>query len=558
MSPHIFNFVLSLSAVLLMAAPAHAQTRPGIDEIDKIFGWAGPTTPGCVVAVSQHGKPVVSRAYGSADLERDVPLTPDAIFDAGSVVKQFVAAAVLLLVEEGRLSLTEDVRKVIPELPDYGHRITVDHLLTHTSGIRDWDGMAPLSYANADAWTMTLRQRGLNFAPGEEWAYSNGGYVLLKEMVARVSGMKFSEFARTRLFDRLGMSKTAYVDDVRQVLKQRALAYQKVGDRWRLDVLLDNDRGGGGALFTTAGDLLTWNDALTNARLGAFVSEKIQEPATLKNGRKLGYARGLYLDTNRGGRVVWHTGGAGGYGALAIRFPDQSLSAAIMCNAGEIAEETMFARRIFDLFVPATVGAAAGSDLSTPAQTDTAASVDLNGKAGLFFSERSHQPLRLVVQKGQLRIAGGPPLLPVKADVFRNPRGVLNFMSQDEFELHFTSGDQVELKSKEGAITPYRRAQPYTPTVADLKAFTGRYESAEIRGVFEMAPAKEGLMVRLNDSPAPGFEFKPVDRDTFQLAMVILRFRRDQAGNVVALEYSNPVVRNITFTRQSERPGGQY
>src|SRR5687767_13379561 len=190
-------------AALLVGTPAYAQDKTG--EIDKIFGWATPATPGCAVAVSQHGKPVVNRAYGSADLERDVALSPNSVFDIASVRKQFVAAAVLLLAEDGRLSLADDVRKHFPELPDYGHKVTVDHLLTHTSGIRDWTGLRALTGGNVDdVVRLILRQRGLNFAPGDEWSYSNSGYVLLTDLVARASGMSFPDFTRKRMFEPLG------------------------------------------------------------------------------------------------------------------------------------------------------------------------------------------------------------------------------------------------------------------------------------------------------------------------------------------------------------------
>jgi CubicO group peptidase (beta-lactamase class C family) len=539
---------------LVVGGPAYGQDRTV--EIDRIFGWATPNGPGCVVAVSQHGTPVVNRAYGLADLERGVPLTSGSIFDAGSVVKQFVAAAVLLLVEEGRLSLTGDVRKYVPELPDYGHAITLDRLLTHTSGIRDWTGLAPLTGRNVDALTLTLRQRSLDFAPGEEWAYSNSGYVLLKEIVARTSGMSFADFVRKRLFEPLGMKTTTYLTDLRDVVENRALAYEKAGNGWKLDVLLGNDRGGGGALLSTASDLLIWNEALTSVRLGRFVTEKLQEPATLSNGRRLGYARGLFLDTNRGGRVVWHTGGAAGYKSLLSRFPEQGLSLAILCNAGESADRTVtaFARRIFDLFVPGTTAPAA--DARAPATSAGGRHVeglDLKSRSGLFFSERTGDPLRLGVENGRLRIQGGPPLDTVSRDRFRNPRGALRFMSQDEFELRVVSPDEIELTSMEGKATRYRRGRPQAPTAADLQALAGRYDNEETRAVLQVAPGMHGLLVRLNDSTP--FPFAPVDRDTFQLGGMIVRFRRDKDGKVVGLAYSNPVVRRIEFTRLGDRPG---
>ena len=340
--------------------PAQVQAQDRTAEIDAIFGWATQATPGCAVAVSQHGELVVNRAYGLADLERLVPITPETVFDIGSVVKQFVAAAVLLLVEEGQVSLSEDVRTYIPELPDTGHRVTVDHLLTHTGGIRDWTGILPLAATPTDALTIALRQRGLNFAPGEEWSYSNSGYVLLKEIVARASGASFGEFARQRLFEPLGMSLTHYRYDWREVVNNRALAYEQQGGRWKADMLLDDARGGG-ALLSTASDLLIWNDALTRGQLGAFVTEKIQEPARLNNGRTLGYARGLFLDTNRGGRVVWHSGSANAYNSMLARFPEQGLSVSILCNAGDTAETMAFARRIFNVLVPATDAPSAAS-----------------------------------------------------------------------------------------------------------------------------------------------------------------------------------------------------
>ena len=538
-------------AALLIALPTEV---PGNDaEIDRLFRWVTASSPGCAVAVSHQGRQVASRAYGLADLEHDVPIGPDTVFDAGSVVKQFVAAATLLLVEDGRLSLSKDVRSYLPELPDYGHTITLDHLMTHTSGVRDWTGLGPLTGRQVDALALTLRQRGLNFTPGEEWSYSNGGYVLLKEIVARASGMTFGEFARTRLFEPLAMTRTAYVADPRTVLKNRALAYEKAATGWRLDIHLDNDRGGGGALFSTPGDLLRWNDALAGGRLGAFVTQQLQEPARLNDGRTLGYARGLFLDTNRGGAVQWHSGGSAGYGTFLARFPEQRLSVATMCNAGEAATGGAYARRIFDLFVPAS-GGAADDDAPEPSPpgADSSPSADLKARTGLFFDEVTGQPLRLGIEAGKLRVVGGPVLEPVSSNRFRNPRGSLRFMSQDQFELTFVSADRLELTSTEGRTTGYRRAQPYTPTSAELSAFAGRYENDENRVVFDVAPARDGLAVRVSWNTARTFEFRPVDRDTFQMGGMLLRFRRDEGGRPSGMDYSNPIVRNIRFIRSCD------
>lgn len=539
-----------LFLALLGATTAHAQDKTA--EVDKIFSWVKPGMPGCAVAASQDGKQVVNRSYGLADLERNVPITSDTLFDAASIRKQFVAAAIFLLVEEKRLALSDDVRKYVPELPNYGHTITLDHLLTHTSGIRDWVPLRNWANGDFDAWAAILRQRGLQFTPGEEWSYSNSGYVLLTEIVKRVSGMAFSEFARKRLFDPLGMKASIYVDDLRHVIKNRALAYENEANGWRMDMLIDSERGGGGALFSTASDLVVWNDALTNDRLGKFVSAKLQEPATLNNGRKLKYARGLMLDSNYAGPILWHGGGAAAYRSILIRFPEQLFSIAVLCNAGQTSDDRdEFAARVFDLFM-ADKGLRRPQP-SAPENLSGVTPADINSRTGLFFNERTGEPLRLIANNGMLAVAAGGRLLTVSTDRFRNARPSTAFMSQDEFELIFLSPDQFELKSMEGKTTRYRRAQPYAPTADDLKGFAGRYESDELRAVFEMTPTTSGLRARINDSRTQTIELMPVDRDVFQRGAQTLRFVRDKAGQVMAVELTNPAIRNIRFTRVSEK-----
>jgi CubicO group peptidase (beta-lactamase class C family) len=533
-------------ATLLAGAPAYAQDKTA--EIDKIFAWVKPGMPGCAVAASHNGKQVVNRTYGLADLERDVPITPATRFDVASIRKQFVAAAIVLLVEDGKLSLTDDVRKHVSELPDYGHKITLDHMLTHTSGLRDWVPLRNWANGSYDAMTMILRQRNLNFVPGEEWSYSNSGYVLLTEIVTRTSGMKFSDFVQKRLFDPLGMKATTYVDDLRYVLKNRAIAYEPDGDRWRMDMLIDNERGGGGALFSTASDMNAWNDALTSARLGKVVSDKLLEPATLNNGRKLTYARGLSFLNNYAGKLVLHGGGAAAYRSIVIRSPERGFSAAVLCNAGEASDDRdEFAGMILDLYM-ADQGLRRPAPTPPPANAAGVEAADINSKVGLFFSEDTREPLRLIANSGRLGVAGGGPLVALSKDHFRNPRASMTFMSNDEFELKFLSQDQFELKSMEGKVTRYRRAERYAPSAADLSAFAGGYKSDELRATLEVTPGSDALILRINDS-SENLELRPVDRDTFQRGMQTLRFHRDASGKVIAVDLMNPALRKVTFTR---------
>jgi CubicO group peptidase (beta-lactamase class C family) len=533
---------------LLVSTPPYAQDKAA--EVDKIFSWVKPGMPGCVAAASQDGKLMVNRAYGLADLDRNVPLTTESLLDAGSIRKQFVAAAVLLLVEDGRLSLSDDVRTHIPELHDFGHTITIDHLLTHTSGIRDWVPLLNWASGDPDAMSMILRQRTLNFVPGTEWSYSNSGYVLLPEIVTRTSGMKFSEFLHRRVLDPLGMKHSRYIDDPDVVIRNRALAYEpQSGGDWKMDMRLGNERGGAGALFTTAADLVLWNDALGSGRLGKFVTTKIQEPATLSNGRKLTYARGLSLLTENSVRILIHSGGAAAYRSIAAHFVDQRVSVAVLCNAGEASDDRDdFAGYIFDMLT--------GKGLMRPPPMPPPAGitgVDVSGRAGLFFKERTNEPLRLVANNGRLAIAGGGPLVTAAADRFRIARPSEMFMSGTELDLTFLSPDRFELRTKEGEATHYRRAQPYAPSADDLKGFAGRYESDELLAVLELTPGKQGLAARLNGARPLGLEFRPVDRDTFQFGNFTLRFVRDNAGKVIAIDFHSPVFRNLRFTRAGTR-----
>jgi len=249
----------------------------------------------------------------------------------------------------------------------------------------------------------------------------------------------------------------------------------------------------------------------------------------------------LFLDSSRGGKVVWHTGSADAYKSFTGSYPGQRLSIGIMCNSGDDTPgSTMLARRIFDLFVPG-----AEPNVAPPA---SAAGVDVSGKAGLFFNERK-EPLRLITNNGRLGTSLGGPLIAVTSERFRAPRATLPFMSQDGFELNFLSADEFELKSMEGKITRYRRAEPFAPSADDLKAFAGRYESDELKSFFTVTPGANGLMITINGTSGQSLEFRPVAPDTFQRVNITMRFRRDSAGNVVGLDMNNPVFRKVEYTR---------
>lgn len=542
MTRSTFSANASLLLALAATTPLPAQQATDVTaRVDSIFAFANADTPGCAVAASQSGRVRVQRNYGLADLEGKRPISPNTAFDIGSTHKQFVAASVLLLVEDGKLTLDDDVRRHLPELADFGHRITVLHLLNHTSGIRDWPPLQAMAPEGTDVLALIFRQRELNFVPGAEFSYSNSGYVLLKELVERVSGGSFADFTRRRIFEPLGMRNSSYVPDIMQGTGDRALAYARQGERWESSMRLGNRRGGG-TVISTVSDLLIWNEALTHGKLGAFVTAQMLEPARLNNGRRLSYARGLIINDVPGGPLVSHSGGAAGFSTWLGRFTGEDVSVAVMCNF-EPVSASQLAERVAELFLLPVDPA------NAPRGPRPVPGVDVTPRAGLYFDTNSGEPMRLQVNNGRLAIVTGPPLVPVSAESFRPVRPMLFFRSEASYELRFRSADEFTITTDEGEVSTYRRAEPWTPSAADLEASAGRYRSEELNRNFELLPGTNGLRFRFEDEHQRTMELQAVARDTYMVNLVILRVLRDASGQVTGLSYGNPALRRIHLTR---------
>jgi len=336
------KYVLPLLAALVPAVTL-AATPEQSKAVDQWLSQFGKTTPGCAVGVEQGGKRLFTKAYGMADLESGRPITPDTIFEAGSVSKQFTAASIAVLASQGKLSLDDDVHKYLPELPDYGVKVTLNHLLHHTSGIKEWSDIVEL-----EGWPRTsraisqdyaaqaiFRQKTLNFVPGAEYSYSNSNYVLLALVVERVSGQSLEAFTRDTLFRPAGMTHTAWRGDFTRIVPGRAQAYAGNGaGGWRLDMPFENVIGHAG-LLTTIGDLLAWNRALTHPP-AAFASwvPMMTQVTRLNDGHPAHYALGLTITTVNGDAAIDHTGSTAGYRAFIGRFPANGLSIAALCNSG--------------------------------------------------------------------------------------------------------------------------------------------------------------------------------------------------------------------------------
>src|SRR5678816_443908 len=359
----------------------------------------GPDAPGCALGVFQNGRIALAKGYGLANIEYGAPITPQTPFIMGSGSKQFTAAAIALLVEQGRISLNDDVRKYVPELHDYGKRVTIDHLVHHTSGIRDWwalvdaAGMRPDDgYTVDDVLALAARQRHLNFDPGAEYNYSNTGYILLGIVVKRVTGKTLRQFAAEQIFSPLGMSNSHFHDDHNEPVRGRASAYSPLpGGAWTINIW-NNDIVGQGGVMTTMEDLQKWDENFYTGTVGGkgFLARQLQR-GKLNNDSTIAYAFGVQIGSYRGLPMVEHSGSTGGYRTDLARYPSTHTSVATMCNVSN-ADAAGLARRVADIVLadkftqPAPVAptrAATQQGASTVALTPAeAASI-----AGRFYSD---------------------------------------------------------------------------------------------------------------------------------------------------------------------------
>jgi CubicO group peptidase (beta-lactamase class C family) len=420
---------------LALPAALSAQARDLTPLVNRVFArWDSTTGPGCAVGIDRQGAPRFTRAFGSADLEYDIPNKPETIFEAGSVSKQFTAAATVLLALEGKLNLADDVRKYVPELPAYERAVTIRHLLNHTSGLRDWGEIAAIAgwpretrvHTHDHVLDILTRQRALNYPPGDRYSYTNSGYNLLAIIVSRASGKPFATFSRERLFQPLGLTSTQWRDDFRRVVKGRAQAYSRPsGGQWQLEMPFENVHGNGG-LLTTVSDLLTWTAMLDHPTpQWKPMVDSLHVRGVLTKGDTIDYARGLVVHNYRGVPMVDHSGATAGYRAELGRFPTKGIAIAVLCNAAS-ANAVAYASQLADsLLGPALGPVTAARPPATRADTAswTPSASDLAAYAGTYYSPDAETTLEISVANGALMLFRRPAdrmaLRPTSRDTFR-------------------------------------------------------------------------------------------------------------------------------------------
>jgi len=567
----IFRVVLSI-AFLWFSTVARTQTpaAPAGDvtaRVDKIFEkWNRTDSPGCALSVMKDGRIIYKHGYGMADLDHNVTITPSTVFHVASMSKQFTAASIVLLAQQGKLSLDDDVHKYIPELPDFGLVITIRHLIHHTSGLRDqWDllELAGWRYSldlitDDDVMSVVTRQKDLNFKPGEKYVYCNTGYTLLAQIVKRVSGMSFREFTTRNIFEPLGMMNTHFRDDHAEIVKNNAYGYEpEKGGSFRLSNT-NFDTVGATSLHITVEDLALWDENFYHPRVGgaSFLDQMLQR-GKLNNGENQDYAFGLVVGKYKGLATVDHAGADAGYRSDMTRFPEQHFSAAVLCNSSDTDVKGLV-HKVADIYLAQDMkepAPSAGAATAAPSAGITLTEQQLAGRAGLYWNRDDDGFVKVYVKEGKLRASlRGEldfPLKPVSETVFH----LADFPFGDQVNLHFEPGAgdkprRLLLSFGDAKPDVFEAVTPFTPSVAESAEYAGNYVSEEIEPVYHMSVQDGKLaLARLKHKPDT---LEPRVRDVFSADMGTIRFTLDSKHRVSGFLLSTGRIRNFRFTRRQD------
>ena len=546
MSRKNFLFVFTVIAFISSAISAQVPNKEKViagaerafEKVSKAYVAPG---PGCAAAVSLNGETVFEKAFGLADLEHNVPNTTQTIFESGSVAKQFTAAALVLLQQDGKLSLDDPVRKYIPELPDYGAPLTIRHLLNHTAGLRDWGTVLSLTGAgrgdrviNQDlALDVITHQRALDFTPGSEYSYSNSGYNLAAIIVERVSKQKFPAFVDERLFKPLGMKNSSWRDDYQRIVPGRAQAYARQGSGpWRLNMPFMNVYGNGGML-TTVGDWMKWNAMLDSQSLGAPLVTALETQGVLNDGRKIAYALGLIVNKYKGLKDVSHGGATAGYQTFLARYPDNKVSVGVMCNGTSPGAGGIAANITDEIFGP-----------FPETQKTEAAKVsedELKKFVGIWRNEKTHTPARFVIENGVSRWSGAR-IVPMGGGQFTAGGNQLKFtFDKDDKPV------SAETIDSDGEVTRFVPEQEWKPTPSDLALFKGDWFSEEAGATVTVAVDVDKMFIK--QRPATSLAMQTLYKDHFSVPGYVIWFTRDKNGKVNGMHVGASRMRDMLFVR---------
>lgn len=559
-SPSRLNLLALCLVVLSSVTLTSAQADDSREKVDALFSqWSKPDSPGCALAVIRDGQVVFKRAYGTGNLDYGIPLSSTSVFNMASVSKQFTAMSIALLANQGKLSLDDDIRKYLPDFPQYQSVITIRNLLNQTSGLREFSHLmlaAGTKFQDApdeDVYKILLRQKELNFKPGDEYSYSNSNYFLLAQIVRSASGKTLREFADENIFKPLGMVSTSFQSDGTEVIKNRAVGYAaRKGGGFTVETVGSYHIGDGG-LFTTVDDLILWDQNFYNNKLGggARLIEQFLMPATLNSGQKSDYAFGIELETYKGLKLFGHDGIYYGFTAAMIRFPEQKFSVICLCNQTGI-ESTRLSRQVADIYLASEFKQSGKIALAEPKVVQVPEK-ELAAVAGSYFNSTSNNFRRLYVKNGKLIYSRGTSeseLAPLGDNSF------LMLGTPDRVEISFKPSraggplQMITVVNGGEATMTHDSVESKTYSTSQLAEFAGAYYSDEIEATYNILLQGEKLVLRRKnvDGETP---LNAQFADTFFAAGTGgIKFTRDMQKHVTGFLLNTGRVRRLRFERR--------
>jgi CubicO group peptidase (beta-lactamase class C family) len=533
-------FLLSFS--VFFSFTSHAQIQDSLREkVDAIFDeYKSPSTPGCALALVKDGEIIYKKGYGTSNLEYGIPITPTSIFHVASISKQFTAAAIIMLSLEGKLSLNEDIRKYLPEVPDFGHVITFNHLIHHTSGIRDqWDLQELAGWRDGDLITeddvleMLHRQVALNFIPGSEYYYCNTSYTILGVAVKRITGVSLREYSDSVFFKPLGMVNSHFHSDHSEVTPNRTSAYQKDEQgNWKIYIPVF-DNYGATSLFTTVEDLSKWDENFYSKRVGgpAFISA-ILENGILNNGTKQAYAGGISTESYKGFRTEQHSGADAGYRSNFIRFPDQHFSVILLANHAE-SQAMLLSQQVADVFL----------EIKKKEVPDAIFAIDssiVKGWVGTYIDALTKRRIEMNFENGKL-ILGSTKLLSLSNFEFSLPGSSTKLFFSKELGV-----DKFCVTNPNAINRNYKRVVEVDLQPSEFLEFIGEYYCAELDAKYIVTANDSVLFVKIPRNNM--LEFYPFAKDEFS-GNFFIQFSRGKRKKVDGFYLTTGRVRNLYFQK---------
>jgi len=547
-------------AITLAAGCASSRTAATDARVDPLFArWNRPDSPGCGVGVSRNGVVIYERSYGMASLERHVPITSSTVFPLASITKAFTAMSILLAAERGLLSLDDDVSKYIPDWSNREHRVTIRHVLTHTSGLRDaylLQGWAPNNGNSTDAFVRILsRQRGLNSVPGAEYQYNNGGYLLLGKILERATGQTLGAFADANIFKPLGMTGAYFNGDLVRTAPDHASGYSPQANGWRL---LPEGSGyaGNAGMMSGVRDLLLWANNFANPRVCTpALLANMQTATVLTGGQTTQSGMGFGIDSYRGARTVRTSGGDLGIATELVLYPDQKLAIAVLCNMDSIVmggfatvNVTDLTNGVADVFFDDVLESRPGPapSASAPPPPPVSLSADeLASKTGLYrLGTDENRIVSMSVRDGRLTAWD---FWGDNYAMLMTPIGPNRFLGPG-ITLEFSPAEAGRPRAWHAIDSGGRRLMDL-PLVKfdipdeDLRSFAGEYRSEELNVTYSVAVRDSSLVVQSST-------LHPVSKDAFVGDYVgIVRFLRDTRGAVAGFTLNRSGARGVRFEK---------